>query len=234
MAKIIDIFSSIQGEGIYCGQKQIFVRFAGCNLRCSYCDEPHAWTDKDVPETKFQEALRRIADLSIAEKTKDVSLTGGEPLLNPNFAARLSSNLKSLNFKVHLETNATLVSAFEAVADIIDVVAADIKLPSACGLTLWDLHGDFLSIAPEKIFVKIVLTSETGFDEIIKAVEIIENVSEDIPLFLQPVTERVSALDGRRIEKPPEEFLKRAYDYCRIKINRVEILPQRHPTWGVK
>ena len=86
-AKIADIFRSIQGEGIYQGVDQIFVRFFGCNLECGYCDtELLSYTEKTVDQT-----IREILNLG---ECHSVSLTGGEPLIQSCFLSGvLADNL---------------------------------------------------------------------------------------------------------------------------------------------
>jgi organic radical activating enzyme len=234
MAKIVEIFSSIQGEGLYVSQKQVFIRFAGCNLRCDYCDEFESWREKNFKEWSLTETLEKVDELVIRDKIENVSLTGGEPLLSIDFIREMIPFLKLRRLKIHLETNATLVSAFKTISGSIDVIAADIKLPSSTKITTWNLHKQFLAILPDKTFVKIVLTSETEWTEIEKMVEIIAGISRDIPVFLQPVTERFSMLSGKKVIRPTEEFLKKSYEYCVLKLKDVEILPQQHPVWKIK
>ena len=79
-APITEIFSSIQGEGIFLGQKQIFIRFHGCNINCNYCDEKEK---KYFLNLSVKEAINKIESLN-GHKRKNlffVSITGGEPLL---------------------------------------------------------------------------------------------------------------------------------------------------------
>ncbi|MCM8763078.1 MAG: 7-carboxy-7-deazaguanine synthase QueE, partial [Candidatus Omnitrophica bacterium] len=74
-AKIAEIFKSIQGEGIYQGREQVFVRFYGCNLKCQFCDTPLTHYEELRPE----ELLNRINIFGVDYHS--LSLTGGEPLL---------------------------------------------------------------------------------------------------------------------------------------------------------
>ena len=75
--KVVEIFESINGEGMKAGELSVFVRLCGCNLHCSYCDTSWA-NEKDAP---YQEmTARQIVQKAEAYGTKNVTLTGGEPL----------------------------------------------------------------------------------------------------------------------------------------------------------
>jgi len=101
--KISEIFSSIQGEGLRQGEPTIFVRFAGCNLRCSFCDTRSAWRGgRPYSAAQAAEKVRRLRERSPA---RWVCLTGGEPLLQD--LKELVQLLKRGKFKVQVETNAT-------------------------------------------------------------------------------------------------------------------------------
>ena len=80
MAKIKEIFSSIQGEGPLVGYKQLFIRFCGCNLNCNYCDTDFELNfSKDFSAEEILEVINKNTDCH------SVSLTGGEPLLQVDF-----------------------------------------------------------------------------------------------------------------------------------------------------
>jgi len=102
--KIIEIFASLQGEGLRQGEPTIFVRFSGCNLRCSFCDTRYAWNG-GAELTPFQ-ALREIQKLRSRYPADWVCLTGGEPLLQE--ISGLAKDLRQGGLKVQVETNATL------------------------------------------------------------------------------------------------------------------------------
>jgi 7-carboxy-7-deazaguanine synthase len=75
--RIKEIYRSIQGESTWAGWPCIFVRTAGCDIRCTYCDEPHALVATGGEKLSVDEVLARVKALG----TKLVELTGGEPLL---------------------------------------------------------------------------------------------------------------------------------------------------------
>ncbi|TET66765.1 MAG: 7-carboxy-7-deazaguanine synthase QueE [Candidatus Aminicenantes bacterium] len=102
--KITEIFSSIQGEGLRQGEASIFIRLSGCNLKCAFCDTKYAWEGgKEMLTTHVVEKAKKLRKQL---PTKWVCLTGGEPLLQDVKA--LVKTLKEENFKVQVETNATI------------------------------------------------------------------------------------------------------------------------------
>ena len=78
-ADIIEIFSSLQGEGPFMGIKQIFVKFAKCNLKCSFCDLESVFPPKEFSIGKLLSIVKQICENSGDHHS--VSLTGGEPLI---------------------------------------------------------------------------------------------------------------------------------------------------------
>ncbi|MBL7032708.1 MAG: radical SAM protein [Candidatus Delongbacteria bacterium] len=99
--KIAELFLSLQGEGQSSGLPTIFIRLAGCNLRCSYCDT--AWardTTKSGTEMSIDAILRKVQQWDCSE----VMVTGGEPLLQPVVNALLQV-LLAAGYRLTLETN---------------------------------------------------------------------------------------------------------------------------------
>jgi 7-carboxy-7-deazaguanine synthase len=225
-APVYEIFGSFQGEGIYLGQKQIFIRFGGCNLNCSYCDEPSA---KNTTRLLWPEqVISKVKKLKKKESAKTVSLTGGEPLCYVDFLAELLPLLKKLKFTTYLETNATMPSKFKKISQFVDIVSADIKLPSDCGRQMWGLHKKFLAQCKNKVFVKIVLTRQSKFSECAKAVKLISKISPKITLVLQPVTENA------KTKKPSSDFIARLVKFSQNSLDDVRVVPQMHPVWKVR
>ena len=170
-ANIIEMFSSIQGEGLYMGCKQIFVRLTGCNLACEYCDtncEPREYcrlhTDgfveikNPVSSTDFINIIKELNK----NPHHSLSITGGEPLLNEKF---LKSTLPLIRetfpeLKIYLETNGTLPVELKKVAAYVDIVAMDIKLESSTGQPMtFNEHAEFIKILEEfnkEFFVKVI------------------------------------------------------------------------------
>jgi organic radical activating enzyme len=244
-ANISEVFSGVQGEGIFVGRRQLFVRFGGCNLSCEYCDT--AGTRKGVPLARIEQAagLRRFtrvrnpvaaADLakSIARLDPDrlhesVSLTGGEPLLAAGFLAELIPLCEGRNF--YLETNGTLPRELEKVVHLVRVVAMDIKLASATGQVAdLEVSREFLSIAVRRqVFVKVVVASRTQEGELAVAARAVASVSRDIPFVIQPVTPTA----GKIVPPDPARQLVLQMTALRI-LADVRIIPQVHRLMGQK
>ena len=123
-APIIEIFSSFQGEGLLIGERQIFVRFAGCNLNCNYCDTNDSKSEASGTLMSPEEVANEISDL-LTPDCRTISFTGGEPSLYPDFISQVS---KSFNLNIMLETNGTLPDNIGSI-DKLDMVSLDIKLP---------------------------------------------------------------------------------------------------------
>ncbi len=123
-APIIEIFSSFQGEGLLIGERQIFVRFAGCNLNCNYCDTNDSKSVKSGKLMTPLEVTEKIKKI-LTPDCKSISFTGGEPSLYPEFIDEVSKNF---NLNIMLETNGTLPENIDLI-DELDIVSLDIKLP---------------------------------------------------------------------------------------------------------
>ncbi len=230
-ARITDIFSSIQGEGIFLGAKQIFVRFSKCNLDCSFCDER---TDFPGREYSPIELMKEIKALEASTGPHhSVSLTGGEPLLHWDFLRTFLKMLKKVRgLKAYLETNGTLPHELAKIIDSLDIVAMDFKLPSSTGgHSYWHEHADFLKIASKRIvFVKAVVTPDTDKKDIEKAIQIIRKARKDVPFILQPASPVKT--DDKLIG--PGRLLSFLEIGSRNDFNNMRVIPQIHKILKVK
>ncbi len=100
--RIAEVFLSVQGEGFWTGTPSIFVRAAGCNLRCRYCDTPYAsWYGKG-DSYSTADILAKIQHWDCSH----VVLTGGEPMLAPDLDS-LCSQLQQRGYRITIETAGT-------------------------------------------------------------------------------------------------------------------------------
>lgn len=248
-ARVYEIFASIQGEGPWIGQRHIFVRFQGCDIRCRYCDTPAArslescGTDvqycivqvRPGPEADQQQVRNPVSadDLSalcarlvIPGPSRSVlSLTGGEPLLQSEFLAQWLPQVKK-NHLIYLETSGIHDQAMKALADLVDVVSMDFKLPSATGLRpFWKEHEKFLAASLGKdLFVKAVVTKDTKKEDIRISARIIASADASIPLVLQPAGAAFA---------PSAAMLVELQDEALQIISDVRVIPQAHKILGV-
>ena len=217
---VSEIFASIQGEGIYAGRRQTFIRFAGCSLRCKYCDTRYA--QRRTPHFRFDgvDFANPVDPEFVAEliSGKEVCLTGGEPLEQPDFLVDVVKHLKKKFKTIYLETNGTRTLVLPRILPYISVVSLDFKVPSATGRRpFWIEHDRFLrKCRSEDCFVKIVVDRCFKLAELDMVVRIIKRVNRSIPLVIQPVW-------GTAI-RSLMPFQERALNT----LNDVRIIPQIH------
>ncbi|NLD46596.1 MAG: radical SAM protein [Clostridiaceae bacterium] len=143
--KVNEIFLSIQGESMTSGFPTIFVRFTGCNLRCSYCDTAYAYENGE--EMTVHEVLEKIRRLSY----KRVCLTGGEPLLQPEIESLLDL-LPDHN--VSIETNGSIDLKNVNIKSNNHCFVMDVKTPSSgCSDQMFFDNFDILGDRDEIKFV---------------------------------------------------------------------------------
>lgn len=203
--QLIEVFSSIQGEGLLIGLRQIFIRLALCNLACRYCDTPVDISDacrvETAPGAGSFFGLPNPVSLDVLSSLvadwvgrlpgghHSISITGGEPLMQGQVLQNWLPTLREL-LPIHLETNGTLPQAFAPIVSHVDWVSMDIKLASQTGEpTPWLAHEEFLGLAAEcGCCVKVVVGMETTDDEVQQAAEIVRRQAPLAPLILQPIT----------------------------------------------
>lgn len=223
---INELFYSLQGEGPYQGVPQVFIRFSGCNLNCSYCDTEHL-----EHKTYNSERLLNEIKLACGDKTiHSVSITGGEPLCQAEFLKDFLPSLRQKGYVVYLETNGILYKELKGILQYVDIISMDFKLPSSASeKVFWRKHEEFLKIAQAKeIFVKIVVTDTTTREDWQEAVDIIYKVNPETLLVLQPATA------NDKCREPGEEKVAE-FEKCALKkLKRVDVRMQIHPLLGIK
>jgi len=220
--KIAEVFSSVQGEGLYFGEEQIFVRFFGCNLKCKFCDTTLDRFTEYEPDELLQELKLYRSN------NRTVSFTGGEPLLQKYFLKDALQLTRKEGYKNYLETNGILHSALEDVIEYVDVVAMDLKLPSSTGLKdFWQHHRRFLEIASKKeAFLKMVVCHSTDEEDVKEGLKLIGEVDKFLILVMQP--------NSCEDYFPMHEKLERFKSIANENGITACIIPQLHNRIGVK
>lgn len=98
-----EIFGSIDGEGVRTGELATFIRLAGCNLRCRYCDTSYALKGNQGNQMSINEIIDKVKEIGYT----NITLTGGEPLLQKN-SIELIDRLTEEGFFVNVETNGSI------------------------------------------------------------------------------------------------------------------------------
>jgi organic radical activating enzyme len=243
-AALIEIFHSIQGEGRYVGEPMTFVRVATCPLRCRYCDTPGSWrAGRDFPvhglDRTAQNPIDADAALELARQVAArspfvpvgawrVSMTGGEPLVYPEFVRDFGASLGDFG-RLHLETAAHDADALATCLPVISHLSADWKLPETLE------SGDFTAQhracieaaargSNATIDVKVVLTGAVRDESFAAMLDALQLVRDRVLLVLQPVT------PARNVSEPLA--VDRLEQFTRV-AGRVgfvyRVVPQTHP-----
>ncbi|MDG1051597.1 MAG: 7-carboxy-7-deazaguanine synthase QueE [Planctomycetota bacterium] len=262
-APVMEVFASFQGEGLYVGQPQVFLRLAGCPLRCRWCDTPGSWATRmdrdariDAPSgslreprvaSPFQAALW-VASVEPGEP-RTVSVTGGEPLMWPEFIRALRSMVAPR--RLHLETAGGHPEALARVLDRIDHVSLDLKLPADMGepVELQSADGEPASIdepAPataddwrmarrrcldllqdRDACAKVVVSADRESRDYDELFEDVARRAPGLPVFIAPVTPIGGCV------APPLDQLIEVVEHARELDLDVRVLPQVHRAMGI-
>jgi 7-carboxy-7-deazaguanine synthase len=228
------------------------VRFGGCDLRCRWCDSTHTWRPAarcEIETARGSGKREQVANpLSLASvlvalerlelgRHRFVSLTGGEPLLQPEAAAALARALRGRGPRVLLETHGLAHEALASLVEAVDVVSMDWKLASdvrraGARRGVGDFEADHvrflrLARAAPEVVVKLVLTPASRDEEVEAACRAIATVSCGVPLVLQPVTPQ-----GPVRERPDAARVLALAARAETWLDDVRVIPQTHPLYG--
>jgi 7-carboxy-7-deazaguanine synthase len=253
-ANLVEVFSSVQGEGPDVGVSTLFVRFGGCDLRCRWCDSPHTWRPsprcrieqargsghfREVPNPVELAEVEEAARILDASAHRMVSLTGGEPLLQPEAVAELARALGALGPALLLETHGLHARALRRVLPAIDVVSMDWKLASDVRrasdpeagppVAFHDEHDAFLAVArgAARVVVKVVVTGATQEVEIEEVVRRVARTHPQATLVLQPVTPAADVT-----LRPEAARVIAMAVRAETALPDVRVIPQTHPLYG--
>ncbi|HXX97694.1 MAG TPA: 7-carboxy-7-deazaguanine synthase QueE [Candidatus Bathyarchaeia archaeon] len=234
--QLSEIFTSIEGEGILFGTKTLFVRMAGCHLKCRWCDTSYALPMYSGNSYSIDYVKKLIAD-HLQPFTYKVNFTGGEPLVQHEAVIELAKFVREKGLTTYLESACYDSDRFAKLLPYIDICKVEFKMSDS---EVVDMnHYDKLlqneirclmtSVSNRKItYIKIVVTNSTDTKEFAVLVgNIFQHVStEDIDGFvIQP---------SDTIDKPTTERLLRFYDIVCSHYPEVRIIPQLHKQMGAR
>lgn len=249
---MLEVFASVQGEGLFVGEPQVFVRLAGCPLRCRWCDTPHSWAVPGpgararigVPGARrrdeaFATPFRVATWIAEVEEgpARTVSVTGGEPLLYPEFLLELAGLVGDR--RLHLETGGAHPEALEAVRDAVDHVSLDLKLPADMDEPAApDLpHGELAWSATRRRMLalvrgrdacaKIVVAGCRSARDFAPLLEDVAAIAPELPVVLQPVTPM------RGVVAPADGLLSALVEQALEHGLTCRVLPQVHRLLGL-
>lgn len=170
-----EIFKSIDGEGSRTGELTTFIRLAGCNLRCSYCDTCYALKNSNGTEMSVDEIVKKAKKMDY----RNITLTGGEPLIHRD-VDDLISKLCENGFYVNIETNGS-VPIDKYILNKNILITMDYKLPSSGVEKNMNLNN------LEKLRENDVLKFVIGKDDFERVEQVIKNYSIKSYIYLSPV-----------------------------------------------
>lgn len=173
-----------------------------------------------VAAADLSDICSRLAARSVSRPV--VSLTGGEPLLQADFLFEWIRTVGS-GFTLYLETSGIHHAEMSVLRNQVDIVSMDMKLPSSTGLrSFWEEHRRFLSASlGGEVFVKIVVTGSTTFEDVQTAAVLIAEQDGRIPLIIQPASGTFA---------PPPFRLLEFQETAMHSLEHVRVIPQVH-TW---
>ena len=202
MMKVVEIFLSIEGEGKRAGLPAVFIRPAGCNLHCSYCDTRYACDKPEYTEMSIKQILEKVESFGCQR----VTLTGGEPLIHGG-VKQLIDALCTNDFEVNVETNGSVdVYPFRVDDEGLEYenlfFTIDYKCPSS-EMEYKMVESNFIYASEEDV-VKFVVGSKEDMD---KALEVIRKSVTVAQVYFSPVF-------GKIEPKEIVEFIleKKAFD----------------------
>jgi len=234
--KLSEIFTSIEGEGILFGTKTMFVRLAGCPLKCHWCDTPYA-LPMDSGSNYSIDEVKDLISKSLHPNTYKVNFTGGEPLVQHEAVIELAKFVRQKGIRTYLESACYDSAKFAKVLPHIDLVKVEFKLKDSKvvdekhygGLLQSELDCLKLAIGSGKTtYMKIVVTNSSSlkeFKELVHEVFRAARPAEIAGFIIQP---------SYKIDEPTLDVLFGFYDAVYPVYDQVRVVPQLHKVIGVR
>ncbi len=247
---LAELFVSHQGEGSWLGVRQIFLRLAGCQRKCQYCDTRWARPAR-LKQWKFygpESGLRPTMlknPVSVVETVDylegiiqqagpfhSLAITGGEPLEQPKFLEAVTRlfKIRFPKMSIFLETNGLSPLNSARLKGYIDFIAVDIKLKSACGYAVGLKKYDKLlsSLTWTAGCIKAVISPLSMLGEIEAVAKLARQCRPEWDFILQPVT-------GKQWKSIKNQRVLELLSQKALKSNpRARVIPQVHHLMGIK
>src|SRR5919202_1650126 len=232
--KISEIFTSIEGEGILFGTKTMFVRLAGCPLKCYWCDTPYALpmdSGIDYPIDEVKEVISK----SLQPNTYKVNFTGGEPLVQYEAVSELAKFVRQKGLRIYLESACYDAGRFAKVLPYIDLCKVEFKLRDS-KVVHEEHYGNLIKNELECLkhaissgkptYIKVVVTNSSNLDEFKEVVYEVFRAARPSQLagfIIQP---------SYTVDEPTLDVLFGFYDAVYPVYDQVRIIPQLHKIIG--
>lgn len=187
--KVVEIFKSIEGEGIRAGLPTTFIRLFGCNLRCEYCDTTYSHTQEDEGYAYTIMTINEIVERVMQLGCQRITVTGGEPMIHPGID-RLLDALLLVGCDVNVETNGTCIVPHKYKDNSDIMFTMDYKCPGS-GMNDRMFPPTFRTLRDWDV-LKFVVSDEADLD---KMVEVLETLESNPIVFVSPVFGKIS-LEG--------------------------------------
>lgn len=234
--KLSEIFTSIEGEGILFGTKTMFVRLAGCPLKCHWCDTPYALPMDSGSDYSIDE-VKDLISKSLHPNTYKVNFTGGEPLVQHEAVIELAKFVRQKGIRTYLESACYDSARFAKVLPHIDLVKVEFKLKDSKVVdekhygSLLRSELDCLKLAIDSgktTYIKVVVTNSSSlkeFKELVQEVFRAARPAEIAGFIIQP---------SYKIDEPTLDVLFGFYDAVYPVYDQVRVVPQLHKAIGVR
>jgi 7-carboxy-7-deazaguanine synthase len=235
--QINEIFTSIEGEGIFFGTKTMFVRMAGCPLNCFWCDTTYALSMKSGHEYTLDH-VKNLISKNLQPNTYKVNFTGGEPLVQYQAIIDLAKFIKEeKRLRTYIESSCFDSKKFEKVLPYIDICKIEFKMSDSKVIDTKHyvnlLHNEIeclaLSLENRKTtYIKVVITGSTEIEEFKK---LLKNV------FMRFKTANLAGFiiqPSYGTDEPTMERLFNFYDIVYPIYQEVRIIPQLHKVIGIR
>lgn len=178
---INSIYRATEGEGVFLGRPQIFVRYQGCAIGCLNCDSKDTWDFTESMGQDLEAVMEKIHQEGFNGAIKNVSITGGDPL-HPSHVPHVLALVKLLKEKkyyVNLEAAGTRI--IDEIFDLVDYVSFDFKTPSTGVKTPLKNISKMIAQYPGKFQVKAVVSDKADFLTTLEAFKMLEAEGNGMP-----------------------------------------------------